>query len=81
MNADIQKNAQDIVALTQQVNGITLPEIATVDVAGIVKSVASTVENGVQVATDGTMSVAKVNVNTLVQTEGEEIIFTAGGAV
>lgn len=80
MNADIQKNAQDIVALTQQVNGINLPEIATVDVAGIVKSVASTVENGVQVAADGTMSVAKVNVNTLVQTDGEELIFEAGKA-
>lgn len=76
MNEAIEKNASDIEALQNAV-----PAIATIETAGVVKSVANTVENGVQVATDGTMSVAKVNVNTLVQTEGEEIIFTAGGAV
>lgn len=54
--------------------------VASVSALGHVKSVADTVENGVQVAEDGTMSVAKVNVNTLVQTEGEEIIFVAGSA-
>ena len=43
------------------------PAIATTEVAGIVKASASTVHNGVQVAEDGTMSVASVKVSTLFQ--------------
>lgn len=59
-----------------------LPEaiaIATEEKAGIVKSV--TGDNKVSVAADGTMSVNAVNVDSLTQTEGQELILNGGGAV
>ena len=89
MNADISANAAAITKLNGDANteGSVLslikenaPNISTVDNAGIVKSVASTVENGVSVAEDGTMSVNSVNVNKLVQTEGEFLILNGGNA-
>lgn len=43
------------------------PAIATTEVAGIVKAAGADVHNGVQVAEDGTMSVASVKVSTLFQ--------------
>lgn len=52
--------------------------IATASQLGVVLS--STGENKVSVAGDGTMSVAQVNANTLVQTEGESLILNGGNA-
>ena len=87
MNADIvaNKNAIDKLNGTAETEGSILaiiaenaPKIATVDIAGIVK--ASTAENGIAVAEDGTMSVNSVNVNKLVQTEGETLTLYGGTA-
>lgn len=52
--------------------------IATASQLGVVLS--STGENKVTVAGDGTMSVAQVNANTLVQTEGDSLILNGGNA-
>ena len=52
--------------------------IATSTVLGVVLS--STDENKVTVASDGTMEVASVNVNKLVQTAGEQLILNGGNA-
>lgn len=87
MNADIVANTAAIDKLngSADTEGSVLamimanaPKIATVDVAGIVK--ASTAENGIAVAEDGTMSVHSVNVNKLVQTEGEFLVLNGGTA-
>lgn len=77
MTEAINKNKDDLAALAKThadfeaaVPGMisaALPVIATTEVAGIVKASASTVHNGVQVAEDGTMSVASVKVSTLFQ--------------
>ena len=89
MNTAIQDNTAAITKLNGDVNtegsvlykiAANAPKIATVDTAGIVKSVASTVENGVAVAEDGTMSVNSVNVNKLVQTEGDFLVLNGGSA-
>lgn len=56
------------------------PGIANITVAGLVKSVANTVENGVTVAEDGTMSVNSLNVNRLTQTAGETLVLNGGNA-
>ena len=56
------------------------PGIANITVAGLVKSVANTVENGVTVAEDGTMSVNSLNVNKLTQTAGETLVLNGGNA-
>lgn len=53
--------------------------IATASQLGVVLS--STGENKVTVAENGTMSVAQVNANTLVQTEGDSLILNGGNAV
>ena len=52
--------------------------IADLETLGIVKS--SEAENGVSVANDGTMSVNSLNVNKLVQTDGDELIMNGGSA-
>ena len=52
--------------------------IATDSILGVVRS--STAENKVTVASDGTMEVASVNVNKLVQTSGEYLILNGGNA-
>jgi len=67
-----------------KVNGIALEitdkavniGIATDTVLGVVLS--STADNKVSVGADGTMEVNKLNVNKLVQTEGEELILFGG---
>lgn len=56
---------------------VTIP-VAKSDTYGIVKS--SEVENGITVSDDGTMSVNNVNVNKLVQTDGEELVLNGGNA-
>ena len=71
-----------------KVNGAALPindksvdiiiPTATSNVAGIVKS--SIDENKVSVADDGTMEVNSININNLVQTEGDEIVFNSGAS-
>ena len=87
MNADIAANkvAIDTLKGSAETEGSVLamiaanaPKIATVDVAGLVK--ASAAENGVSVAEDGTMSVNSVNVNKLVQTDGETLTLYGGTA-
>lgn len=89
MNSDIVANTTAIEKLngTVDTEGSVLamisanaPKIATVENAGLVKSVLNTVENGVSVATDGTMSVNSINVNKLVQTEGEFLVLNGGSA-
>lgn len=52
--------------------------VATADIFGVVKS--SVGENKVAVAEDGTMEVGSINVNRLVQTEGESLILNGGSA-
>lgn len=58
-------------------NAYTLP-VATLETLGGVKS--SAAENKVAVAEDGTMEVNSVNVNKLVQTEGDELVLNGGKA-
>lgn len=82
----IAANAQVNVLESVKVNGAPLQitgkavniPIATAQALGVVLS--STGENKVTVAGDGTMSVAQVNANTLVQTEGESLILNGGNA-
>lgn len=62
-------------AISEQ--AVNIP-IATASQLGVVLS--STGENKVTVAGDGTMSVAQVNANTLVQTEGERLILNGGNS-
>ena len=52
--------------------------IANADAVGTVKSSAD--ENKVSVAADGTMEVNAINVNKLVQTEGDVIVLNGGAA-
>lgn len=89
MNADIAANTAAITKLngTVDTEGSVLsmiaanaPKVATTELAGLVKSVANTVENGVAVAEDGTMSVNSLNVNKLVQDENDTLILNGGSA-
>lgn len=89
MQTDIANNTAAITKLNggADVEGSVLamiaanaPVIATVEKAGVVKAVASTVENGVAIAADGTMSVNNINVNKLSQTEGEYLVLDGGNA-
>lgn len=57
--------------------GINIP-VATDSVLGVVKSASG--DNKVAVATDGTMSVASVNITSLSQNEGEWLEINGGGA-
>lgn len=61
-------------ALIQEIHS----PIATNVLAGLV--MANPVENGIDVATDGKMSVHSVNITKLVQTEGDELILNGGNA-
>ena len=87
MNADIVSNTAAITKLNGDVNtsgsvlamiAENIPKIATIEIAGIVK--ASTAENGISVSEDGSMSVNSINVNKLVQTEGETLVINGGSA-
>ena len=82
----IEDGAQVNVIETVNINGqalevsgkaVNIP-IATASQLGVVLS--STGKNKVTIAGDGTMSVAQVNANTLVQTEGESLILNGGNA-
>ena len=57
--------------------GVNIP-VATNSVLGVVKSASG--DNKVTVATDGTMSVASVNITSLSQNEGEWLEINGGGA-
>ena len=57
--------------------GVNIP-VATNSVLGVVKSASG--DNKVAVATDGTMSVASVNITSLSQNEGEWLEINGGGA-
>ena len=69
-----------------KLNGQALPisekavdiPVASFTVLGIVKG--TDVENGVVVNDDGTMVINKLNVNQLVQTEGDELILNGGNS-
>ena len=63
--------------VTEKSVDIALPT-ATDSLLGLVKS--SVGENKVAVAEDGTMEVGSINVNKLVQTEGEELILNGGSS-
>lgn len=76
----INFNGQDIIITDKKATfsyEYILP-IATADILGGVKS--SAAENKVAIAADGTMEVNSVNVNKLVQTEGETLILNGGSA-
>ena len=57
--------------------GVNIP-VATDSILGVVKSASG--DNKVAVATDGTMSVASVNITSLSQNEGEWLEINGGGA-
>lgn len=56
---------------------VTIP-IATAEAIGVVKS--STAENGVNVNSDGTMTVNNINLSKITQTSGTELILNGGDA-
>ena len=81
------KGAQSSYVKSVSVNGTTLElsaeqgvniPVATGSVLGVVKSASG--DNKVAVATDGTMSVASVNITSLSQNEGEWLEINGGGA-
>lgn len=65
-------------ALPVAAKTVELP-LATAEVAGLVKASASTAENKVAInSEDGTMELYKLNVNRLIQTEGETLVLDGG---
>lgn len=74
----IESITVDGTALPIENKAVALPG-ATADKMGLVKS--SSAENQISVAADGTMAVNSVNVNKLVQTDGEYLILNGGGAI
>lgn len=82
----IEAGAQINVLESVKLNGQALPvsekavdiPIASSTVLGIVKG--TNVENGVGINGDGTMVINKLNVNKLVQTEGDELILNGGNS-
>lgn len=56
------------------------PSVASVESLGLVKSSPINVENSINIATDGSMSVNSLNVNKLTQTEGEYLVLNGGDA-
>lgn len=56
---------------------VTIP-IATAEAIGVVKS--SAAENGVNVNSDGTMTVNNINLSKITQTSGTELILNGGDA-
>ena len=80
---------EEVVSETNETDVVEIGEDKSVDIIhninianneelGVVKS--SSAENKVAVAEDGTMSVNSLNVNKLVQTDGEELIINCGAA-
>lgn len=80
MNADGEANVLEAVKLSGTALPITDKAVdiptATASALGVVKGTAA--ENGVAVAEDGTMTVNAVNINKMVQTEGETLILDGG---
>lgn len=80
MNADGEANILEAVKLSGTALPITDKAVdiptATASALGVVKG--TTAENGVAVAEDGTMTVNAVNINKMVQTEGETLILDGG---
>ena len=82
IEAGAQVNDLEVVKIA----GVVLPisdksvdiPIATAEVLGVV--ISSTAENKVSVSEDGTMEVNSVNVNKLVQTDGEALILNGGSS-
>lgn len=80
----IQEFQQADVIKVIRINGLNLPVVdKTVDIPlatalahGVVKG--TDAENGVSVKDDGTMEVNQINVNKLVQTDGDSIILYGG---
>lgn len=81
------KSIKTDLPLALKVNGTALPvaadgsvelPLATAMSHGLVKG--SDAENGVMINADGTMEVGSLNVNRLVQTMGEELVFCCGDA-
>lgn len=81
------KNINAGVPKALKVNGTALPmaadgsvelPLATATAYGLVKG--SSAENGVAINDDGTMEINSLNVNKLVQTEGDDLIFFCGDA-
>lgn len=87
LKAQIEKSQANVIEIVKvggvevEVNAeeksINIP-MATAQALGVVKG--TDVENGVAVAEDGTMSVNSVNINKLVQTEGDSIILDGGSS-
>lgn len=69
----IKQAQENIKALQDVVGKLT---VASGTVLGLVKS--STEENKIKVLEDGTMEVNSLNVNKLVQTEGEDLVLFSG---
>lgn len=87
MNADIVANTAAITKLngTAETEGSVLamiaaaaPQTATGTILGLVMG--SAAENKISVGTDGTMEVNSVNVNKLVQTDGDALVLNGGSA-
>ena len=82
LNADGEANVLEAVKINGAALQITdkavdIP-IATAAALGVVKG--STADNSVAVASDGSMSVNSLNVNKLIQDEGELLILDGGNA-
>lgn len=90
-----EKTLADLVAVTPEknkiesilINQVALPIAedrsvslpgATLEALGLVKG--SEAENGIYINDDFTMTINNVNVNKLVQTDGEELVLNCGGA-
>ena len=80
MNADGEANVLEVIKLAGTELPITDKAVdiptATASALGVVKGTAA--ENGVAIAEDGTMTVNAVNINKMVQTEGETLILDGG---
>lgn len=59
--------------------GQQLP-VATTDTIGGIKSAEELVDNAVSVSADGIAAINRINVNTLVQSDGEELVLAGGQA-
>lgn len=73
--ADVQTYVSSQIAASRY----DLP-VATLEALGGIKSAADTVDNAIQVSAEGIATVARVNVNSLVQTEGDSLVLYGGKA-
>lgn len=82
LHADGEANILEAIQMNGVALGITEKAVnipaATASALGVVKGSAS--ENGVAIADDGTMSVHSVNIDKVVQTEGETLILDGGSS-